>query len=72
MTSKEKLYTDKRRALLRSCILLLMNLLLESKKSQLKLIDLAFIKKTEQQLRKYDELLFPSSKIPVKIGESEE
>jgi hypothetical protein len=72
MVSKEKLYRDKRRMIMRNCIFLLEDLMMLAKKSQIGMIDLVFLKKLEKELQRYHDLFFPSSKIPIKIGETTE
>lgn len=72
MTSKEKLYSAKRQALLRSISLVSADLAMLCKKGDLRRIDLPFLKKTEQELRRYHDLLIGGSEIPIKEGKSSE
>jgi len=72
MTSKEKIYRDLRLAKLRSIVFLAEDLILVSKKSQLSLINLKFLKDTEKELQRYHDLLIIGSKDMGKIGLSKE
>lgn len=72
MVSKEKLYRDKRIMKMRNIVMLTEDLVLGCPKSKLKFIDLAFLKKTEQELQKYHNLLKVAPKISEKIGEKSE
>ena len=72
MTAKETQYRDKRIALLRSIIFLSEDLLLGLKKSQLRFLDLVFLKKTERQLITYHDLLKLNPKESQKLGVSSE
>jgi len=70
MTSKEKQYRDLRLAKLRTIVFLVEDLVLISKKSQLSLINLKFLKDTEKEFQRYHDLLIVGSKLPIKIGVS--
>ena len=68
MTSKEKQYRDLRLSKLRSIILLGENIVLDSPKSRLSLINLKWLKDVEKEMSRYHDLLTSLPKLPEKIG----
>lgn len=66
--AKQKHYRELRIAKIRSIVFMLTDIAILSKKSQIDLIDLTFLKKTEQQIDTWHKLIVEGSKIPVKRG----
>lgn len=70
MTSKGKIYREKRIETIRNCLIYLQDILIMGKKEQLDLIPLVFLKNLEKDLEKYRNTFIDASRISGKEGQN--